>query len=125
MCHCIFFRINPRVNVYLKYHAICHNRATWWQLGLSSREDIVFHCANCWFEHWRGRSLSDSQHSYNSDIVFMREQVCSSEEVHCRSVRSTTGDGGTSDTRTTLCMKLRKFWAVGGHRVRSLNTPLP
>ena len=37
----------------------------------------------------------------SSDIVFMREQVCSSEEVHCGSVRSTAGDGGTSDTRTT------------------------
>ena len=62
----------------------------------------MFHCANCWFECWRGRSLSDSQHSYNSNVVFMWEQVCSSEEVHCRSVRSTAGDGGTSDTRTTL-----------------------
>ena len=62
---------------------------------------FVFHCANCWFEHWRARSLSDSQQSYNSDVVFMWEQVCSSEEVHCGSVRSTAGDGGTSDTRTT------------------------
>ena len=61
----------------------------------------MFHCANCWFERWQGRSLSDSQQSYNSDIVFMREQVCSSEEVHCGSVRSTAGDGGISDTRTT------------------------
>ena len=61
----------------------------------------MFHCANCWFEHWRGRSLSDSQHSYNSNVIFMREQVCSSEEVHCGSARSTAGDGGTSDTRTT------------------------
>ena len=24
----------------------------------------MFHCANCWFERWRGRSLSDSQHSH-------------------------------------------------------------
>ena len=24
----------------------------------------MFHCANCWFEHWRGRSLSDSQQSF-------------------------------------------------------------
>ena len=98
MCHCIFFGINPRVS---KYHAFSHHRATWWQLGLSSKEDIVFHCANCWFEHWQGRSLSDSQQSYNSDVVFMREQVCSSEEVHCGSARSTAGDGGISDTRTT------------------------
>ena len=61
----------------------------------------MFHCADCWFEHWRGRSLSDSQHSYNSNVVSMREQVCSSEEVHCGSARSTAGDGGSSDTRTT------------------------
>ena len=61
----------------------------------------MFHCANCWLECWWGRSLSDSQQSYNSDVVFMREQVCSSEEVHCGSARSTAGDGGTSDTRTT------------------------
>ena len=62
----------------------------------------MFHCANCWFERWQGRSLSDSQHSYNSNVVFMREQVCSSEEVHCGSARSTAGDSGSSDTRTTL-----------------------
>ena len=37
MCHCIIFRINPRVS---KYHALCHHRATWWQLGLTSKEDI-------------------------------------------------------------------------------------
>ena len=37
----------------------------------------------------------------SSDVVFMREQVCSSEEVHCGSARSTAGDGGISDTRTT------------------------
>ena len=37
----------------------------------------------------------------SSDIVFMREQVCSSEGVHCGSARSTAGDGGFSDTRTT------------------------
>ena len=61
----------------------------------------MFHCANCWFERWWGRSFSDSQQSYNGDVVPMREQVCSSEEVHCRSVRSTAGDGGISDTRTT------------------------
>ena len=61
----------------------------------------MFHCANCLFERWQGRSLSDSQQSFNSDVVSMREQVCSSEEVHCRSVRSTAGDGGISDTRTT------------------------
>ena len=52
-------------------------------------------------ECWQGRPLSDSQQSFNSDIVFMREQVYSSEEVHCGSARSTAGDGGFSDTRTT------------------------
>ena len=108
MCHCIFFGINPRADVYLKHHAhaLCLYHATWWQLGLNSKEDFVFHCANCWFERWRGRSLSDSQQSYNSDIVSMREQVCSSEEVHCGSVRSTAGNSGISDTRTTLRLYL-------------------
>ena len=62
----------------------------------------MFHCANCWLGRWQGRPLSDSQQSYNSDVIFMREQVCSSEEVHCRSARSTAEDGGISDTRTTL-----------------------
>ena len=36
------------------------------------------------------------------DVVFMREQVCSSEKVRCGSARSTAGDGGTSDTRTSF-----------------------
>ena len=26
----------------------------------------MFHCANCWFERWWGRSLSDSQHSHTA-----------------------------------------------------------
>ena len=67
----------------------------------------MFHCANCWLERLRGRSLSDSQHSYNSNIVFMREQVCSSEEVHSRSARSTAGDGG-SDRRLLLAKGWKK-----------------
>ena len=62
----------------------------------------MFHCANCWFECWWGRSLSDSQHSHYGDVIFMWEQVCSSEEVHYGSARSTAGDGGASDTKTTL-----------------------
>ena len=66
----------------------------------------MFHCANCWLKHSQGRSLSDSLQSFNSDVIFMQEQVCSSEEVHCGSVRSTAGDGGSSDTRTTLRLYL-------------------
>ena len=66
MCHCIIFRINPRADVYLKHHRACFYRTTWWQLGLNSKEDFVFHCANCWFERWWGRSLSDSQHSHTA-----------------------------------------------------------
>ena len=70
----------------------------------------MFHCANCWLERWWGRSLSGSQQSYNSDVVFMRKQVCSLEEVHCGSARSTAGDSGTSDTRTTprLYLSIKK-----------------
>ena len=37
----------------------------------------------------------------SSEVVSMWEQVCSSEEVHCGSARSTAGDSGISDTRTT------------------------
>ena len=44
---------------------------------------------------------SETPSRASSDIVSMQEQVCSSEEVHCGSARSTAGDGGTSDTRTT------------------------
>ena len=67
----------------------------------NSKEDICVSLHQLLVESWRGRSLSDSQHSYNSDVVSVREQVCSSEEVHCGSERSTAGDGGSSDTRTT------------------------
>ena len=60
----------------------------------------MFHCANCWFERWRGRSLSDSQHSHTATSSSCGNK-CLSEEVHCGSARSTAGDGGNSDTRTT------------------------
>ena len=49
---------------------------------------------------WQGRPLSDSQCSYRSDVIFMRKQVCSLEEDHCGSARSTAEDGGISDTRS-------------------------
>ena len=46
---------------------------------------------------WQGRSLSDSQHSYRSDVVFMRKQVCPwrrtiavQREVQQRTVASVT-----------------------------------
>ena len=48
-----------------------------------------------------GAGPSQTPSRASSDIVSMREQVCSSEEVHCGSARSTAGDGGISDTRTT------------------------
>ena len=99
MCHCISFGINPRVS---KYHAFRHHRTTWWQLRLSSKEDICVSLCQLLVECWQGRPLSDSQQSFSSNVVFMREQVCSSEEVHCRSARSTAGDSGISGTRTSL-----------------------
>ena len=98
MCHCIFIGINPRVS---KHHAFRLHRATWQQLRLNSKEDICVPLCQLLVERWQGRPLSDSQQSFNSNVVFMREQVCSSEQVHCRSARSTAGDGGFSDTRTT------------------------
>ena len=60
----------------------------------------MFHCANGWLSAGRAGS-SQTPSRASSDVVFMREQVCSSEEVHCGSARSTAGDGGISDTRTT------------------------
>ena len=111
MCHCIFFGINPRVS---KHHAFRLNRATWWQLGLSSKEDIYVSLCQLLVEHWQGRPLLDSQQSFNSDVVFMQEQVCSLEEVHCGSARSTAGDGGFRDTRTTH--RLYHFIKEGTYR---------
>ena len=60
----------------------------------------MFHCANCWSSDGRA-GPSQTPSSASSDVIFMWEQVCSSEEVHCGSARSTAGDGGISDTRTT------------------------
>ena len=44
---------------------------------------------------WQGRSLSDSQHSYRSDVVFMWKQVCPAVKDHCSSARGTAGGSGS------------------------------
>ena len=62
----------------------------------------MLHCANCWFECWWGRSLSDSQHSHTAMSSSCGNKCAHRREVHCGSARSTAGDGGNSDTRTTL-----------------------
>ena len=61
----------------------------------------MFHCANCWMRLAGQVPLRLPAEPYGN-VVSMREQVCSSEEVHYGSARSTAGDGGISDTRTTL-----------------------
>ena len=48
-----------------------------------------------------GKAPLRLQCSYRSDVIFMRKQVCSLEEDHCGSARSTAEDGGISDTRST------------------------
>ena len=63
MCHCIFFGINPRVS---KHHAFRLHRATWWQLGLNSKEDICVSLCQLLVKHWQGRPLSDSQQSFTA-----------------------------------------------------------
>ena len=98
MCHCIFFGINPCVS---KHHAFCHHRTTWWQLGLSSKEDICVSLCQLLVRVLVGQVPLRLPAELQCDIIFMWKQVCSSEEVHCGSARSTAGDGGTSDTRKT------------------------
>ena len=44
---------------------------------------------------WQGRSLSDSQRSYQSDVIFMQKQVCLAEKDHCGSARGTAGGSGS------------------------------
>ena len=97
MCHCIFFGINPRASVYHKEHHVILYRVTWWQLGLNSKEDLVFHCANCWFERWWGRSLSDSQHSHmatssscGNKCAHRRRSIVDQQEVQQGTVAQVT-----------------------------------
>ena len=97
MCH--LYRLRIKTHVLTSYHALLY-RATWWQLGLNSKEDIcVSLCQLLVSAGGAGPSQTPSIAIRRG--LFMREQVCSSEEVHCGSARSTVGDGGNSDTRTT------------------------
>ena len=61
----------------------------------------MFHCANCWLERWRGRSLSDSQHSHmatssscGNKCAHRRRSIADQREVQ-------QGTVAASDTRTT------------------------
>ena len=60
----------------------------------------MFHCANCWFERWQGRSLSDSQQSFKRRRLHAGTSVLIGggplqiSEKYSR-------DSGISDTRTT------------------------
>ena len=74
---------------------------TWWQLGLNSKEDICVSLCQLLVRALAGQVPLRLPAELQCDVVSMREKVCSLEEVHCGSVRSTAGDGGTSDTRTT------------------------
>ena len=44
---------------------------------------------------WQGRSLSDSQRSYKSDVVFMWKQVCPAKKDLCGSARGRAGGSGS------------------------------
>ena len=98
MCHLYHLRI--KTHVLTSYHAL-HYRATWWQLGLNSKEDICVSLCQLLVSAGGAGPLSDSQHSHTATSSSCGKQVCSSEEVHYGSARSTAGDGGNSDTRTT------------------------
>ena len=63
MCHLYRLRINTHM---LTYTMLCFIARHGGSSDLILRRIFVFHCANCWFERWRGRSLSDSQHSHTA-----------------------------------------------------------
>ena len=63
---------------------------------------------------WQSRSLSDSQYSYNSNIIYMQKKCApSNEEVH-QIRESTAVNGGNSDTRSiqVVSFQLRVLFSL-------------
>ena len=94
MCHCIVFRINPRV---IKYHASCFIARHGGSSDSILRRIFVFHCANCWFEHWQGRTFSDSQQSFyatsspcRNKCAHQRRSIADQREVQQGTVAQVT-----------------------------------
>ena len=87
MCH--LYRLRIKTHVLNQYHALCY-RATWWQLGLNSKEDICVSLCQLLV------SAGGAGPSQTPSIAIRRRPL------HCGSARSTAGDSGNSDTRTTL-----------------------
>ena len=66
MCHLYRLRIKTHVLTFTMPCIDCFIARHGGSSDLILRRIFVFHCANCWFECWRGRSLSDSQHSHTA-----------------------------------------------------------
>ena len=73
---------------------------TWWQFRLNSKEDICVTLCQSLVEVGRAGLSQTPQCNYKSNVIFMQKQVCSSEEVHYGSARSTAENSGNSDTRS-------------------------
>ena len=84
-----------------KHHAFLSLlHMTWWQLGLSSKEDICVSLCQLLVEAGRAGLSQTPSTARTVTSSTCRKQVCSLEEVHCGSARSTAVDGGNSDTRS-------------------------
>ena len=96
MCHCIFLGINPHVTLHHAFHLYS---ATWWQHGLTSKENT---CATlCQLLVEAGRAgLSQTP----STAITVTSSTCRNKCAHQRrsimAQKSTAVDGGKSDTRS-------------------------
>ena len=79
-----------------QHHALCY-RATWWQLGLNSKEDICVSLCQLLV------SAGGAGPSQTPSIAIRRRRLHAGTSVLIGEgpLRGTAGDGGNSDTRTT------------------------
>ena len=94
MCHCIFFGINPCTS---KHHAFRLYHATWWQLGLTSKEDICVTLCQLLVEAGRaGPSQTPStartvmSSSCGNKCAHWRRSIVDQQEVQQGTVASVT-----------------------------------
>ena len=105
MCHCIFLGINPCVTLHHAFHLYC---ATWWQLRLSSKEDICVTLCQSVVEAGRA-SLSWAPIAAIHRLHAGTSVLIGGGPLRTR--KSTAEDGGKSDTRSiqVVLFQLRKY----------------